>query len=82
MSERRRARGKPMTGPAGDPNHVRQEDFEHPVFGHVRVWFHGDKLRRIKWSSPDHGQPVHSRHSDPKKFTEILGKLGIEDGGS
>jgi hypothetical protein len=78
MSERRRARGKTTeaAAPERNPNHSWAESFEHPVFGHVTLRYQGDDLRRIMWTSPDHGQNVHSKHTNPEKFAEILRKLG------
>lgn len=68
---------EPVAAPGGDPLHIRQTSLEHPVFGHVRMWFKGSLLYRLKWSSPDHGQNVHSLHTNPKKFAEILESLGL-----
>jgi hypothetical protein len=77
-SARRRARATPTeaTESERDPNHSWAESFEHPVFGHVTLRYQGDDLRRIMWTSPDQGQNVHSKHTNPEKFAEILRKLG------
>lgn len=70
---------EPVTAPGGDPRHIHQTSLEHPLFGHVRIWYRGNQMYRVKWSSPDYGQNVHSLHTNPQKFAEILQKLGIDD---
>lgn len=74
----RRRVAEPVTAPGGDPLHIRQTSLEHPVFGHVRIWSKGSQMYRVKWSSMEHGQNVHSLHTNPAKFAQILESLNLQ----
>lgn len=81
MSSRRLARAKKNPrfnlSPDADPNHIKRGSIDHPVFGHVRLWIRAGKIYRLQWSSVEHGQNFHARYWEPKKFGEILKRLGL-----
>lgn len=79
-SSRRLARKKaisPIIALSQDERHIARHSFEHPEFGHVKLWSRAGKITRVHWSSTEHGQNFHARFWEPKKFADILKRLGL-----
>lgn len=79
-SSRRLARKKaisPIIAISQDKSRIARHSFEHPIFGHVKLWSKAGQVYRLHWSSTEYGQNFHARYWAPEKFADVLKRLGL-----